>query len=186
MSISKMELGTIVTVILALIAGASAIGSLKTKVEVHEVWKNSYEDDLKSKKEKVLKKLDEKVSALGSIPKKAVVPFNLIECPGGWSEYTPARGRFVRGIDGGSTPIDPAGKRGPGNIQDDQLKQHSHRTYFTLNGWPKESGDRFANGPFYILHSSKSGSKGHINTTSDGSKHETRPMNVALLFCQKG
>ena len=37
-----------------------------------------------------------------------IIAFNGTNCPTGWSEYTPARGQFLRGIDKSGTAIDPA------------------------------------------------------------------------------
>jgi hypothetical protein len=69
------------------------------------------------------KMLDEKTA---SIPKGAVVPFHVLECPQGWSIYTQAQGRFIRGIDKTETKIDPDGERAPGNIQIDTFAEHTH------------------------------------------------------------
>lgn len=63
----------------------------------------------------------------GGVPAGAIMAFNLTSCPSGWSDYTPAYGRFLRGIDQtGVTTVDPSGKRAPGNIQADAFASHSH------------------------------------------------------------
>lgn len=49
--------------------------------------------------------------------------FNLTTCPTGWTEYTPARGRFLRGID--STGTNDV-VRVVGDIQADDFKSHTH------------------------------------------------------------
>lgn len=64
-------------------------------------------------------------SGSGSTPAGAVMAFDLTSCPEGWSEYLPARGRFVRGIDG-SGGVDPDGVRVPGHQQGDANKSHTH------------------------------------------------------------
>ncbi|MCV0371891.1 MAG: hypothetical protein K5845_20930, partial [Filomicrobium sp.] len=55
------------------------------------------------------------------VPGGTIAAFEAVSCPAGWSEYTPARGRFLRGIDTLAAGIDPSGTRAPGNIQEDTL-----------------------------------------------------------------
>ena len=62
----------------------------------------------------------------GGTPSGAVMAFDLASCPSGWSEYAPAYGRVVRGIDKSGSSIDPDGERLPGDVQDDELKSHLH------------------------------------------------------------
>ena len=124
------------------------------------------------------------------IPAGAVVAFNLTSCPSGWSEYTPARGRFIRGIDSsGSKNVDPSGKRSPGNVQNDTFGRHSHISPDPANsnrnnpyGTATKSRPSGANaewaldrldGPEVMVYNSFTGST------------ETRPRNVALLYCTK-
>lgn len=59
------------------------------------------------------------------IPTGAIAAFASTTCPTGWTEYTAARGRFLRGIDNGAGN-DPGGTRAPGNVQTDALKSHLH------------------------------------------------------------
>lgn len=61
-----------------------------------------------------------------TVPPGAVMAFSLTSCPANWSEYTPAYGRFIRGIDKSGTAIDPDGQRAPGAIQNDSLQNHTH------------------------------------------------------------
>lgn len=53
--------------------------------------------------------------------------FNLATCPTGWTEYTPAYGRFIRGIDKSGTAIDPDGQRALESIQADMIASHDHQ-----------------------------------------------------------
>lgn len=55
--------------------------------------------------------LNARISASSSVPVGAVMAFNLSACPTGWSEYAPAYGRFIRGIDKSGANIDPLGQR---------------------------------------------------------------------------
>lgn len=117
-----------------------------------------------------------------TIPPNAVMAFSQDECPEGWEDYSPAYGRFVRGIDKSGTNIDPDGQRVPDTHQDDTFKSHSHnerpatgnvwfQVYQRNTGgtWPNEKIGNTQLGP---------------STSSEGGA-ETRPRNVALLFCEK-
>ena len=57
-----------------------------------------------------------------AMPAGAVIAFNLPACPAGWSEYTPAYGRFIRGIDKSGSKIDPDGQRKPESYQEDAIR----------------------------------------------------------------
>jgi hypothetical protein len=43
-----------------------------------------------------------------SVPKGSIMAFSSAACPPGWLEYTPSRGRFLRGIDTLAAGIDPS------------------------------------------------------------------------------
>lgn len=107
-----------------------------------------------------------------AVPSGAVIAFDLKECPAGWSEYEKAHGRFIRGIDRGDPKTDPQGERQPGSLQEDLLKSHTHT----------HKAPRHYN----------SGAGGHARAKPDGSGTtsatggaETRPKNVALLYCRR-
>ncbi len=107
------------------------------------------------------------------IPAGTISAFASTTCPTGWSEYTAARGRFLRGIDNGAGN-DPSGTRAPGSTQADLLGSHAHdindyRNGGTLNGSRLIRG----NGP----------DVGTTFTNSTGGA-ETRPKNVAVTYCQ--
>lgn len=112
----------------------------------------------------------------GSIPTGAVMAFDLVACPAGWTEYTAARGRFLRGIDNGAGN-DPDGTRAPGNTQADELKSHSHVmpsvVYVT------------GSGPTNQISTADSNTKYDNPSTGSTGGAETRPKNVAVLFCRK-
>ncbi len=108
----------------------------------------------------------------GTTPSGAVMSFNLATCPAGWNEYTAARGRFIRGIDSTGT-IDPDGVRVVGSVQEDEFKSHVHGS--GVGG----VGSGYGNGIYW--------NKNPIlpfNTNPTGGA-ETRPKNIALLFCEK-
>lgn len=108
------------------------------------------------------------------IPAGTISAFASTTCPTGWSEYTPARGRFLRGIDNGAGN-DPDGTRAVGSVQGDELRSHSHNP---------------ANGAYFLT--SGNGSAGvqsgagfqQIGATTSVGGAETRPKNVAVTFCQ--
>jgi hypothetical protein len=110
----------------------------------------------------------------GGVPSGAVMAFNLSSCPSGWSEYTPARGRFLRGIDTtGSTSIDPSGYRSPGHVQGEAFASHTHNIPSSSIGYgagPSVGGTR-TNVVYQDVISKVTGGV------------ETRPDNVAVLYC---
>lgn len=108
----------------------------------------------------------------GGVPTGAIMAFDLTTCPSGWSEYTPARGRFLRGIDNGAGN-DPSGTRAPGNVQADELKSHNHAA--------GQSGIGNTSGSNWFLRSDV----GNTTATSSTGGAETRPKNVAVLYCRK-
>ena len=113
-----------------------------------------------------------------SAPSGAVVAFDLDECPtSGWDEYRQAYGRFVRGIDRSGDGIDPTGERNPGSLQADEIRSHSHPTTIMI-------ADDSVDG----VDSTRTRSGDHHNeerATDDTGGAESRPKNVALLYCEK-
>ncbi|WP_334146227.1 tail fiber domain-containing protein [Hyphomicrobium sp.] len=122
----------------------------------------------------------------GGVPTGTIAAFAAASCPDGWAEYTPARGRFLRGIDNGAG-IDGAGTRAPG---------HQQEATEVLYRWGRSVGWHYAVGDFPdqtagfdSTRQISSLSANYIN--SDGSNNDTyvrlgkiRPANVAVLFCQ--
>lgn len=137
------------------------------------------------------------------IPAGAVIAFNLEACPTGWTEYKPAYGRFIRGVDKSGEKIDPDGQRKPGGEQGDAIRNIKG----TLSGvqgaknrawpWGFHPG---TNGAFSVAKEIGTYNKyagdyippdgvGH-DAVFDASKvvptaEENRPKNVSLLYCQK-
>ena len=157
-------------------------------------------------------------SAVGGIPAGAVMAFDLAACPAGWSEYTAARGRFLRGMDNGAGN-DPSGTRVAGDVQEDGVKSHLHMvdppvtntsvdgnhthglfdgssgsvTGFTNNYTGNNAGfQTVASMGWYHtgLFVAAAGAHQHalnipaFNSAATGGA-ETRPKNVAVLFCRK-
>ncbi len=115
-----------------------------------------------------------------SLPHGAVIAFNRDTCPSGWREYTPAYGRFIRGIDRSGDNIDPhpRGERKPGSIQEDDLGSHFHSR-------PNDVHSGYQDGRAWIA-SAKHFSYANGNPfTGETGGRETRPVNVALLYCEK-
>lgn len=111
-------------------------------------------------------------------PAGAVVAFKLAACPAGWiaadgtASTADMRGNFVRGLDT-SGAVDPG--RTLNTLQLDQLQDHTHPTT-TPDG-------SVATGPGAI----NAGAIGNDTGNPDSGRHgtETRPRNIALLYCQK-
>lgn len=121
----------------------------------------------------------EVVSSYYVTPPRSVVAFNSTTCPEGWREFAPLYGRFVRGIDRSGNKIDPDGPRAPSHIQSDMFASHTHN--FEEHRTHRRSGkaniDRF-DAPW-----NEQGMK-QVPTTATGGV-ETRPKNVALLYCER-
>lgn len=141
------------------------------------------------------------------MPTGTIAAFASSTCPTGWTEYTAARGRFLRGIDNGAGN-DPDGTRAPGNVQADALKSHLHSV-----DPPSTNTSSAGNHTHAFPRSQSSGSSGtgydwradigkstNANIASAGAHThtvniaafnsaatgdaETRPKNVAVIFCQ--
>lgn len=127
----------------------------------------------------------EVVSSYYVTPPNSVVAFNSTTCPDGWTPYEPAFGRFVRGIDYKEQKIDPAGKRKPGDVRDDTLKEHSHAYTYDRNrnrGGPSRGG-RAGNDRFSAFRTD-SNETVPSDTAITGAV-ETAPKSVALLYCER-
>jgi hypothetical protein len=83
----------------------------------------------------------------------------------------------VRGVDRSGESRDPAGERAVGDVQEDELESHSH-TYTYMQGDNNVDGvDSVTN------HSGEHhNEQGQVGATGGP---ETRPKNVALLYCRR-
>jgi hypothetical protein len=141
-----------------------------------------------------------------ALPLGAVVAFNSEGCPAGWTEYAPAYGRFIRGIDKGRNREsgDPDGQRHPGSAQGDAIRNITG-SIFGVNGgtnkaWPwgfrpgtygafsvpraRYNEYNTYNGEY--LPSAGSGQGAHFDASKVvPTAPENRPKNVALLYCEK-
>lgn len=117
-----------------------------------------------------------------AVPAGAVMAFNLSACPVGWVASNGSggtvdlRGYFVRGLDTGGG-VDPS--RTLGSYQADQFQDHTHNITAS-NG---VSGGTLVTQPL----TSATGTVNFSTTGPISGNHgsETRPKNVALLYCQK-
>lgn len=122
------------------------------------------------------------------VPTGTIAAFAASSCPSGWTEYTAARGRFLRGIDNGAG-VDPAGTRSPGNAQTDAFQGHWH----TMDVRTAAPGSYSSSGAAYggpnAGNAAVSDSGKPQAAISDGVNgtprlaNETRPSNVAVTFC---
>lgn len=119
----------------------------------------------------------------GGVPSGAVMSFALTSCPFGWSNYAAANGRFIRGIDVGAKGIDPEGERAPGHIQEDAVKEHTH----TVDTYYNSCTANDYGGSGSPTHCRQTTSTKEYETTFplSGASVESRPKNVALLYCVK-
>jgi hypothetical protein len=121
-----------------------------------------------------------------------IVAFEASSCPSGWSEYVPARGRFLRGIDpSGTNDV----TRIPGNIQLDALQGHRHGMQFSTDA-PRVSWGVDSNAGSTFAHGANGGGSGYgsmriadpiADESGNGTPriaNETRPKNVAVIYCK--
>lgn len=113
-------------------------------------------------------------------PTGAILAFNLSTCPTGWiaadgTNSTPdLRGEFVRGLDN-NRGIDSG--RGLATSQNDENKSHTHSTVQMI-------GDNNIDGvDSTTTHSGENHNEARQTGAAGG--NETRPRNVALLYCSK-
>jgi hypothetical protein len=112
--------------------------------------------------------------------KSSVVAFALNSCPDGWEDYKPAYGQFIRGLDKGTPKADPAGLRTIGSSQGDAFAAHIHN--LTLAG---ASGNKaFVSRTPAWGYDDWHGAASTASTAPVGGE-ETRPKNVALLYCTR-
>ncbi len=126
------------------------------------------------------------------VPKDAIMAFELLNCPKGWRIYEQAYGRFLRGIDKSNEQIDPDGERVPGSKQNDTFQGHYHNQEHggSPGLWDSAQGTgpsaRSALTPyknrktFKITDPKTDGKSGEPRTSI-----ETRPKNIAVLYCIK-
>jgi hypothetical protein len=137
--------------------------------------------------------LMERVKALETI-RQSVVAFDADSCPLGWTPYKEGEGRFIRGVVQGSPRV-------RGSTEDDAFQGFTfgdgsnHFFKFSPiehstaqpNGW----SDMFDAGIYGVNGSYQPNDPPRAQIVSDGSHgtprvaDETRPKNVALLYCRK-
>ncbi len=142
-----------------------------------------------------------------SVPAGAVMAFNLTTCPAGWvladgnNGTKDLKGSFIRGY--GTSAAGTAASGAFGVFQNDAFKSHIHTGSASSGGdhtHPYTSGNlqdnknfqvgsgRWVGTPGVAANITSSGAHTHpvsITENTDGGSTETRPDNVALLFCQK-
>ncbi len=129
-----------------------------------------------------LNDLNTRVGNISSVPAGFIGSFNLSTCPTGWTAANGTNGtpdlrwEFVRGLDSGRW-IDSG--RTLGTWQGDEFKNHSH-TYSSMQneygGWSAQVIDNYSFSWYTGWNTRTSWLTGWA---------ETRPRNVALLYCQK-
>ncbi|SOC89927.1 hypothetical protein SAMN05421890_4916 [Ensifer adhaerens] len=125
------------------------------------------------------------------IPAGTISAFASTTCPTGWSEYTPARGRFLRGIDNGAGN-DPDGTRSPGATQADAFQGHRQHigVNYVTGGSNIRVQEQNATSSFSDNNVALPANLQTLDFITDGTNgtprisNETRPKNVAVTYCQ--
>ena len=121
--------------------------------------------------------------APNSVPSGAVMAFNLSACPVGWSAANGSGGTvnlvgyFIRGLDTAGA-VDPTA-RSLGSVESHAVQNHTHSI---------SPLSILAAGGSYLGAGSIGYSPGSLavgGMATGNSSTETRPVNVALLYCQK-
>lgn len=120
-------------------------------------------------------------SAIGgvvAVPAGAVMAFNLASCPAGWlaangtAVALDLRGEFIRGLDGGRG-VDSGRVLASSQAQD--LQAHTHTLTMNTGSFPYNDGA--------LTNPYTPGGTARATSSTGGA--ETRPRNVALLYCVK-
>jgi hypothetical protein len=112
-----------------------------------------------------------------------VVAFAASNCPPPWTVYQPAAGRFIRGIDPSGTNDPDGALRSVGSVQNDGIVSHAHS--MGVNGGDSTSmvpGGATQRLPNFVPDGYGGGGKKQTDGNAGGLT-ETRPKNVALLYC---
>ena len=126
-------------------------------------------------------------NSMGGVPNGTIAAFASTVCPTGWSEYTLARGRFLRGIDNGAGN-DPDGTRAPGSLQADAVEDHKHNIEGQSGGINNVVAFQDTNPDSTYSSGGSPGTRGdsyfYVGTMKTGrAAVETRAKNVAVLYC---
>lgn len=151
------------------------LSSIKDGKHMSFVWE-AYKDH---EKYSTVKEISERIDSINNkinTMQSAVVGFKSSTCPAGWVEYVPAYGRFLRGIDKSNTKIDPEGIRDAGALQEDLVKRHSHEIKM-----PAKWGDKSGGVAGFGIDNGSLGIQ--TTNTQESGGDETRPKNVAVLYC---
>lgn len=134
---------------------------------------------------------DRAVTALKvAAPAGSVMSFQADSCPAGWQPFVAAQGRFIRGADP-TGEVDPDRDREIGSVQEDALQGHAHRSeaaggsigiYDSAQGTGplfRSAAASYSNRRVLLIQG-PSNLRGYGSVRIAG---ETRPKNVALLYC---
>lgn len=118
----------------------------------------------------------------------SVTAFARSVCPPGWDEYKPAYGRFIRGIDRvGGTDVEL--NRSFGSLQIDAFQGHSHEfsspVTLKAHGPDNQYPHGYLNGGFGLPVQRTDQIVVFPPHGDPRPSTETRPVNVALLYCVK-
>jgi len=155
----------------------SVVNQVKNDIQnsIRDVVKQQFEENKGLNAEELIKK--------HIMPSRAVLAFDSNKCPTGWTEYTKAYGRFIRGVDKSGKAIDSDGLRSIGSKQGDSVIKHTHS--FSGNSVSK-GGNGGTGRDIAVGDGSDFGSyKPTGNISEFGTANETRPKNIALLYCKK-
>jgi hypothetical protein len=153
-------------------AGAETCNDIRECADKMAVIVDGLSTEVSSLRDKI-NTLEEALSKV--VPPGAVVAFDSTSCPEGWAPYRPAYGKFIRGIDRSGRRIDPDGQRAPGDPQGDAFRRHSHSYERFSSRIDGGQSVRWDNNDAIL----------EAKPTQIVGGDETRPKNVALLYCRR-
>ncbi|MGD9276078.1 MAG: hypothetical protein PVJ67_02810 [Candidatus Pacearchaeota archaeon] len=114
-----------------------------------------------------------------SIPSGAVMAFNAVSCPSGWSAFSSADGRVVVGLDGSQTEFDTLGKIGGENTHTLTVSEiPSHRHSIPAAAAASASGS-------LVTPGFSSNGVRYSNYAGGGQAHNNLQPYITLLYCIK-
>jgi len=121
--------------------------------------------------------------ALASVPKGAVVPFRLVECPSGWRLFSKAAGRTIIGAGKGENLTERAlGERGG---EENHRLTHDELPQVEATDADSEAGGGFHAGVPRTRDKRLEAGTRSIETPGTGKAHSNMQPWIALLYCEK-
>jgi microcystin-dependent protein len=126
--------------------------------------------------------LGENDITLAAIPKGAVVPFRLVECPRGWRPFSKAAGRTIIGAGEGEELTERAlGERG-GEEAHQLINEELPKLQLAATG---DGTANITEAKRSVIEPRRIVANGPIEFAGQGNPHNNMQPWIALLYCEK-